>query len=165
MDKETTRNMDKVKRVFTRGTPLVYTLHWSLVQLGTCLNDQLKPALKSNTTTGREFLNSGSPEKTQRHMTLSIRSRVHENLKYKFNSDTVMRWRLHRVWSGLRYKGKSEYKKTWNTSSTQTQSWAGDYTKYDPNLMYTRKTRVIAEALSRLDGKEMTQWKLSPHKR
>jgi hypothetical protein len=26
MDKETTRNMDKVKRVFTRGTPLVYTL-------------------------------------------------------------------------------------------------------------------------------------------
>ena len=25
-----------MKIVFTRGTPLVYTLHWSLLQLGTC---------------------------------------------------------------------------------------------------------------------------------
>ena len=91
-----------MKIVFTRGTPLVYTLHWRLGQLGTCQNDQLKPALMSNTCTGREFLDSGSPEETQRHMTWSNRSRVHENLKYKFNSDKVMRWRLHRVWSRLK---------------------------------------------------------------
>ena len=60
------------------------------------------------------------------------RIRVHENLKYKFDSDKVE---------------------------------AEDYTEYDPNLMYTRKTRVMTEALSRLDGKEIPQWKLSPHKR
>ena len=103
--------LDKVERVFTRRTPLVYLLQWSLVQFGTCQDGQLKPAVTSNTTTEREFLDSGSPERTQRHMTWPYGSRVHENLKYKFNSDIVMSWRLHRVWSKL--DGYKEELESW----------------------------------------------------
>lgn len=150
MDRGTSKNILKMKRVITRETLLAYPnfheafhIHSdaSLYQLGTCASQNGKPiafysrmlnyAQTRYTATERELLSIGEVLKEFRNIFLGHQIRVHtahESLTHKkFNSDRVMRWRFY-------------------------------IEEYSPDLQYIKgEHNVVADTLSRLDmGDEPT---------
>jgi hypothetical protein len=77
-------------------------------------------------------------------------------LEENFSIVEVLR-RLRDIWP---YQLDQGYMKTWNTSSTQTQSWDGDYTEYDPDLRYKEKIRVQENLNYKFNSDTVMSWRL-----